>query len=220
IDYSRLLNEGRRNQVSYVESLRVIPRHLDKVKAYYILSRDERERAKLIEFYGFESYRDLINRTALGDRQQHRRELDNLATTYTREIIDGYVVRGINRYPSLNKMPNSQLIEYSEILGAFLVGNDLKTNQVRKFLDGIRQLENKVNKEMRDEFSNEELILLKVQLTYAAAREKKVEPFKRVINAAIDKVSANGREGYNDFRKLVKFVEAIIAFHKYYGGGE
>ncbi len=208
--------------MSYVDSLKAIPLPLDKVKAFLILSRrKENDREKLFDLCGLENYKNLIRRAIINDNRQHNDQFNNLAATYRREIIEGYIIRGINRYPSLSKMPNKQLVEYGEILGAFLVGNDLKTNQIRKFLDGIRQLENKVNKDMRDEaFSNEELILLKVQLAYAAAREDKVEPFKRVINAAIDKVSASGKEGYDDFRKLVKFIEAVIAYHKYYGGGE
>ncbi len=208
--------------MNYVESLKAIPSPLDKVKVFLVLSKKkENERNNLIDLCGLENYKDLIRRTIINDDRQHKAQFNTLATAYSKEIIEGYIIRGINKYPSLNKMPNKQLIEYGEILGAFLVGNDLKTNQIRKFLDGIRQLENKVNKDMRDEaFSNEELILLKVQLVYAAARENKVEPFKKVINAAIDKVSASGREGYSDFRKLVKFIEAVIAFHKYYGGGE
>lgn len=208
--------------MSYVDSLKAIPSPLDKVKAFLILSkRKENDREKLLDLCGLENYRDLIRRTVISDNRQHSAQFDNLAAVYRKEIIEGYIIRGINSYPGLSKMPNRELVEYGEILGAFLVGSDLKTSQIRKFLDGIRQLENKVNKDMRDEaFSNEELILLKVQLAYAAAREDKVEPFKRVVNAAIDKVSAGGREGYDDFRKLVKFVEAVIAYHKYYGGGE
>lgn len=124
----------------------------------------------------------------------------------------------------MGELSNKELIEYGEIVGAYLVAINLKTNQIRKFLDAIRQLENNVVRKVVEkgekDFSKEELLLLKVHLAYAAGREGKVKPFMRVVNAVIDKAREKGKEGFEDFKKVVKFIESIIAYHKFYGGKE
>lgn len=112
------------------------------------------------------------------------------------------------------------MIEFSQITAVYAVAIGLKTNQIRKFLDSIRKLQNSIQKKAKDEFTNQELILLKVYLAYAKARQEQVKPFMMVVNSAIDKVRDKGEEGYNDFQKLVKFIEAIIAYHKYFGGDD
>ncbi|SFE58576.1 CRISPR-associated protein Csm2 [Thermoanaerobacter thermohydrosulfuricus] len=124
----------------------------------------------------------------------------------------------------IGELSSKELIEYSEIVGAYLVAIGLKTNQIRKFLDSIRRLENnvvrKVAKNGEGSFSKEELLLLKVHLAYAAGRKREVKPFMRVISAAIDKAREEGKDGFEDFKKVVKFIESIVAYHKFYGGKE
>jgi len=216
--------------VSYAKSLTSIKVPKDKVKVFLILSkvkfnRDNKPDIKminnLISEYGLKTYQKILDNLILQvNSNNHKNQLRELEKEYLKELIEEHVVKNINVGNYLSEISNKNLIEYSEILGAYLVAIDLKTNQVRKFLDGIRKLENTAKRKSKKEFSNEELILLKVHLAYAAAREKKAKPFMMVINSAIDKVREKGQEGYEDFRKLAKFVEATIAYHKYYGGSE
>ena len=54
---------------------------------------------------------------------------------------------------------------------------------------------------------------LRVQLAYAKSRHAEVEPFKRVMDEAIERV-----RDASDFERLVQLIEAIIAYHKAAGG--
>ena len=137
-----------------------------------------------------------------------------------KKLVEKYIIKNINECDKSTELSNVHLIEYSEILGTYFMVSRLTVTQMKKFLDGLRQLENYIKSRTSETFSNENLLLLKVHLIYAAAREKKAKPFMMVINTAIDKVRKNGQEGFEDFQKLVKFIEAIIAYHKYYGGSE
>jgi len=58
-----------------------------------------------------------------------------------------------------------------------------------------------------------EVVLLKPKLAYAAARKKESKPLSDVMSAAIDKVNSE-----EDFKRLVQFIESIIAYHKAEGG--
>ncbi|ERM92365.1 hypothetical protein O163_05490 [Caldanaerobacter subterraneus subsp. yonseiensis KB-1] len=145
-----------------------------------------------------------------------------------KELKDKQVIEEIEEIiqskKDIGELSTKELIEYSEIVGAYLVEIGLKTNQIRKFLDSIRRLENnvarKVAKNGEGSFSKEELLLLKVHLAYAAGRKREVKPFMRVISAVIDKAREEGKDGFEDFKKVVRFIESIVAYHKFYGGKE
>ncbi|MBW4595332.1 MAG: type III-A CRISPR-associated protein Csm2 [Brasilonema angustatum HA4187-MV1] len=115
-----------------------------------------------------------------------------------------------------------ELVEDTEKLGKELVRKQLKTNQIRKFLDAVNRLKSILAKDEKKDFSKIEpdLVFLQPKLAYAAARQQKdsrdpgpVAPFKRVLEAAIKKVKTK-----EDFDRFVQMIEAVIAYHKAAGG--
>ena len=117
------------------------------------------------------------------------------------------------------------MIKQAEDFGYYLKNQKLETNQIRKFLDAInqlksrltqddddiiRQLEKEAEKEkLRFARIADELVFLKVKLTWSAAKQEAAKPFKEVMSVAIDKVYST-----NDFYRLVQLIESIIAYHK------
>ena len=104
------------------------------------------------------------------------------------------------------------MVKHAEKLGN-LLAKDLKTNQIRKFLDAVNRI--KVDLRNHEEFSEiePEIVLLKPKLAYAAARQDSAKPLSQVISKAIDKVRS-----VNDFERLAQFIESIFAYHKDAGG--
>ena len=98
-------------------------------------------------------------------------------------------------------------------------------SQIRKFLAAVNALTNKVDDYRARNPRAVELSpalasavkYLKVQLVYQAAREpKKVKPFVEAsrLKECIDGISTDLR-AYEDF---AHYVEALVAYHKFYGG--
>jgi CRISPR-associated protein Csm2 len=112
----------------------------------------------------------------------------------------------------LVEYPVRDMVKHAQSFGSALA-NDLKTTQVRRFLDAIKRLNTELAKS--NEFSEieTEVLLLQPKVAYTAARHKAAKPFSTVITAAIDKV--HNRE---DFIRLVQLIESIIAYHKAAGG--
>ena len=106
-----------------------------------------------------------------------------------------------------------KMVEHTQKLGYLLQDGGLKTNQIRKFLDAVNRI--KVDLRNYREFSEvePEIVLLKPKLAYAAARQKSAKPLGRVISKAIEKVF-----DFDDFKRLVQFIESIFAYHKDAGG--
>ncbi|WP_339381350.1 type III-A CRISPR-associated protein Csm2 [Brasilonema sp. UFV-L1] len=123
--------------------------------------------------------------------------------------------------PGLQEYKIRELVEDTEQLGKELA-KQLKTNQIRKFLDAVNRLKANLAKDDKKNFSviENDLVFLKPKLAYAAARQQKnsrdpgpVAPFKQVLDAAIKQVKTT-----EDFDRFVQLVEAVIAYHKAAGG--
>jgi CRISPR-associated protein Csm2 len=66
---------------------------------------------------------------------------------------------------------------------------------------------------MSKEFQRNDLIMLKPKLAYAAARNRNVEELKDALTQAINQV-----DNHEKFKNFVDFFEAILAYHRAYGG--
>ena len=130
------------------------------------------------------------------------------------------IVDHISTLSTLKEYEIRTLVEQADKLGRYLANDSggkkaLKTNQVRKFLDAVKQI--KVKRHEVKNFSDieDEFVMLKPRLAYAAGREKAAAPLKRVLSIAIDKTKC-----FLDFDKFVQLLESIIAYHKASGGKE
>ena len=90
------------------------------------------------------------------------------------------------------------------------------TSQVRRVFSAVKKIQMKV--QMGAEFQLNELILLKPKLAYAAARaptarKANTEKLKNILIEAIGQVDDNKK-----FENFVAFFEAILAYHKAFGG--
>ena len=110
----------------------------------------------------------------------------------------------------------------------------LKTNQIRKFLTAVNILANKVAiykaehpgiKKLPEELIDE-VQYLQVKLIYQVGREKNdtkpqfqpgpVEDF--VNNAGLISAVKNIGNSIAEFEKFNRYMEALVAYHKFYGG--
>jgi len=121
------------------------------------------------------------------------------------------------------------LVEQAEAIGKQAAEARLTTNQIRNVYGPVRQIE--LTWPVLDERSSEqdrqlaskayrEVILLKPKLGYLAARDPKLATLERLFSAAIDEIgnSTEDRERRIRFKRFVEFFEAILAYHKKYGG--
>ena len=63
-----------------------------------------------------------------------------------------------------------------------------------------------------------EVKMLKANILYQAGRDKFVQEFIDKSHI-IEKIDAVGTD-YKKFDLLCKYIEALVAFHKYYGGAD
>ncbi len=100
----------------------------------------------------------------------------------------------------------------------------LKTSQIRKFLTAVNAITNKVNvykakhldaTELPDELAGE-VQFLKVKAAYQAGRNKNVKDFmmKSKMKNEIQRISTS----IVKYEEFARYIEALVAYHKFHGG--
>lgn len=107
---------------------------------------------------------------------------------------------------------------------------ELKTNQIRKILTAVNILKNKVDiykiakpqAKKLDEELQMEIEFLRVNIAYQIGREKGKENLVREFVEKADLLNMvkdiNG--DIKAFENFGRYIEALVAFHKFYGGQE
>jgi CRISPR type III-A-associated protein Csm2 len=118
------------------------------------------------------------------------------------------------------------LIEAAEEIGKKLARElKLTTNQIRNIFGTVRQI--KMDWPSNAERSYRRAVLLRPKLAYQAKRAKEkggkgrdaLLEFEKVFGPAIDAViEAPENERQGRFERVTDFLEAIVAYHKKYGG--
>jgi len=127
--------------------------------------------------------------------------------------------------------PNSAelLVREADNLGQNLKQAGLATNQIRALFGEVRQIQGEWTVEGRRTYALRKLILLKPKMAYRARRERGravrmlvevLEPAVNIVTQAPSKETAAGSSNNQDdnFQRFVDFFEAILAYHKSYGG--
>ncbi len=138
----------------------------------------------------------------------------------TSDKMEDQIVNKINQLKSLKEYQIRELVEDTEQLGKRLVAQQLKTNQIRKFLDAVNRFKVQNGRDQETfKQHRDELHILRYHLAYAAKKNSQkstspVEPLKKVLEAAIKKSD----QDLEDFKRLVQLIESIVAYHKAEGG--
>jgi CRISPR-associated protein Csm2 len=99
-----------------------------------------------------------------------------------------------------------------------MAGRDaMTTTQLRNFFSEIRRIQAN-EKNLGSSWTD--IYLLKPKLAYASARVEsqynRIHDFARILGAMLDEVSQGKQPQY--FVNFAKFVQAVVAYHKFYGG--
>lgn len=125
---------------------------------------------------------------------------------------------------NLAQMDPERLVDISKVIGE-QTARILKMNQIRRFLDALRKIEQDFHQltvlKSPEETSQQKakikqsLAMLRPKLAYAAGRERNIRDLMVVLEPAIQ---AATRSPEDSFEKLLRLMESIIAYHRFFGG--
>lgn len=131
------------------------------------------------------------------------------------------VIKAIESEP----LTPSNLVKWAEGLGRILVDRGLKSAKLRRIYDPVtvlkarlRAIVSKGEEEREKELENvrASLLFLKPKLRSESRRERGVEPLGLALEAYINRV-INSRD-IKDYENFINFFEAIVGYHKGFGG--
>ena len=106
----------------------------------------------------------------------------------------------------LKDIPAEKIVTIGKHIGKILKDRNAKTTQIRKFLDAVRKIQVR--------FDKDSVIMLKPKLAYTVGRHRNLEPLIQILDPAIDA----GAKDEESFKKLVYLIETVVAYHRFYGG--
>ncbi len=129
--------------------------------------------------------------------------------------MGGEIVEEIKReLPSILAGDSEKLVENARRLGKHL-GGRLSTSQIRGIFSEVKQMR---------EYDEQRLNLLRPKMAYTAGRHGKMTQGKLTgvivdLQEILDECIKRTRNK-EDFENFRNFFEAILAYHRYYGGKE
>ena len=116
--------------------------------------------------------------------------------------------------PSILAGDSKKLVENARRLGEHL-GGRLSTSQIRSIFSEVKQMRR---------YDEDRLNLLRPKMAYTAGRHGKMKEGKltgpvvdlqEILDECIERISSE-----EEFENFKSFFEAILAYHRYYGGRE
>ena len=128
-----------------------------------------------------------------------------------------------------------ELVELTDRYGKQLADARLATSQIRSIFGSVRQMESRWYDDKQRNQGIRDLLMLKPKLAYQEVRHKPqrredpnaVGMLRAMLEPAIDAVIEPGtdhtaEDGDNQkrFRRFMEYFEALLAYHKAYGGAD
>jgi CRISPR-associated protein Csm2 len=118
---------------------------------------------------------------------------------------------------NFEKWSYDKLTRYAILFAIYLVNNGLNTSQIRKFLEQANRTSLKLRGIYKKESIDADIAKMRYMLHYATGRAERreangISAFTRVLNLMLQKTNEN------NFNKFYDFLQAVVAYHKYFGG--
>ena len=140
---------------------------------------------------------------------------------------DRWLQEALSHVPAIIDGDVDTLVKDADKVGKAITS--VSASQIRNVFGPVRQIE--LAWPMVDEQSDEEqrrkaadayrkVVLLRPKLSYLAARNSKLKPLEQIMGEAIAEImkATDAAERRMRFQQFVEFFEAILAYHKKYGG--
>lgn len=125
--------------------------------------------------------------------------------------MNGNIVEEVKKnLPDILSGNMEKLVENAEKFGKHLKNNGLTTSQIRKIFSDVKKLKSYAE-------NKAELLLLRPKLAYIAGRHGKKAKGVKDLQEVIDECIKHIKDDQS-FKNFQNFFEAILAYHKYYGG--
>ena len=127
-------------------------------------------------------------------------------------ILNG--IKKLNMFKDLDIKLLADEKQYADTLANKL--KRMNPTQLRRFFGAVKQIETNLNWKSWEDVEAD-FYLLKPKLAYAKGRELIPDEFYEVVKTSMNKVDVgNNEDKIANYKMFVRFLESIVAYHKFY----
>jgi len=110
---------------------------------------------------------------------------------------------------------DKKCIEFARDLGWYINKQGMSTTQIRNVFGELKRIQMKGLQHNKSAF-----YLLKPKMAYSVARNARggIKDLAKVFDKAYSLIDPETPQGKKQYSNLIDFMEAVLAYHKYYGG--
>lgn len=101
--------------------------------------------------------------------------------------------------------------------------SQISTSQIRKFLSAVNKINNKIKYQNDSDILSEDIVAeiayLRVQFAYIVGKNINNKSLEKLYKE-LDKAMIDIKDSKSKFINFARYVETIIAYHKFYGGND
>jgi CRISPR-associated protein Csm2 len=171
----------------------------------------------MLEFSDSQNYREQLDKLDESIHKKNGDDKKNLEKQRT-EKFEEVISKFEKDLPekSITNSLTDQAIMFAEFFGRYLVSLDLSTSQIRNVFGEIKRLQ------QSQKLDQNHLLMIKPRLVYSTERKgtKGSKKFREVIEKAFDMViqARDEKQKITRFENFANFFEAILAYHRSFGG--
>ena len=129
-------------------------------------------------------------------------------------ILDG--IKELDMFKDLDIRCLANEGKYADTLANKL--RNMKPTQLRRFFGAVKEIEKNLNGKSWEDVEAE-FYLLKPKLAYAKGRKLIPAEFYEVVKTSMNKVDVGeSQDKIANYKMFVKFLESIVAYHKFHWG--
>ena len=114
-----------------------------------------------------------------------------------------------------SKWDNRKMLRNAIALALYSILEGLRTNQLRKFIDMSTAIHRKMKLgKIRDDEIEASILKMRYLLAYQAGKQKSVEKLALVLDLMLQKTTKD------NFERFYEFLQAVVAYHKFFGGAD
>jgi len=123
------------------------------------------------------------------------------------EFKERWITEGIDK----------ECVDFASDFGSFVKGQGLSTSQIRNVFGELKRIQMRGFQNQNEKTA---FILLKPKMAYSVKRSGRggLKELMKVFNKAYNLIDTESEQGEKQFNNLVYFLEAVLAYHKSYGG--
>ncbi|WP_461863431.1 type III-A CRISPR-associated protein Csm2 [Thermococcus sp.] len=137
-----------------------------------------------------------------------------------RNAIEPYFKKIVEDAKNFHGWNSENMLANAITVAAYLRSQNLKTNQVRRILEMARTVELKVKK---GDNIKKDIMKIRYLLAYTVGKASgqsryPIEAFHNILDPMLEVIMKDPTP--ENFGKFYDFLQAVVAYHKFFGGGD